>query len=78
MLQLKRERIAEHAEELRIERNLSEKEVERYIDRKMDYQMPQVSILKFRLDNFNPVYFEMNEYWDYLSESFDYFVLKEC
>ena len=35
-------------------------------------------VIKHRIDAFNVIYFEPSEYFDYLSDIFDYYVIDGC
>jgi len=44
----------------------------------MNYFTPQVLLLESKMKNFNPIYFEISEYIDFLSDKFDHFVITKC
>jgi hypothetical protein len=50
----------------------------RYVKRKLNYFEPQVNVIQARLNKFNPVFFEFTEYFDFLADIFDTFLIKDC
>jgi hypothetical protein len=39
---------------------------------------PEANVIKFRMDKYNPAFFEFTEYIDYLTDKFDYHLIKDC
>lgn len=76
--QKERQKVSEYVMEMSQYKQLSDIQRDRLILKKMDYFLPQVEILKNRLGNFNPVFFEASEYFDYLSDEFDLFIITKC
>lgn len=75
---LQKDRVEEEVQRLKVERGLTEGQALRWIDRKMNYSRPQVEIVEQRVNQFNPVFFEQSEFFDFLSDRFDLFVIKHC
>ena len=48
----------------------------RYVKRKLNYFEPQLDLIKARMEKFNPVFFEFTEYFDFLADIFDTFLIK--
>jgi hypothetical protein len=68
----------EEANDIGAVKGFSETQKQRFIDRKMQYLQPQARIVAARLERFNPVYFEISELTDYISDKFDLYVITGC
>ena len=75
---LELEKVTIEVNDMKIPKSLSNGQINRYIERRMNYFQPQVNIIKNRLNNYNPIYFETTEYFDHLSDSFDLYVITGC
>mmetsp|Transcript_1301 Transcript_1301/g.1621 ORF Transcript_1301/g.1621 Transcript_1301/m.1621 type:complete len:198 (+) Transcript_1301:1468-2061(+) len=57
---------------------MSEQERYKFVQRKMHYKEPQANLVKFRVQSFNPAWFDVPEYFDYMADSFDHFLIGSC
>ena len=44
----------------------------------MNYTLPEANKIKNRINDHNPAFFDINDYVDYVSDTFDHYVITEC
>lgn len=76
--QLQLKEATQEVEEILADKKVTAAQKMRYIEKKMNYFTPQVNLLYARIGNFNPIYFQLHEVLDNLSDRFDLYIIKDC
>lgn len=72
------EQVLEEINEMREVTHMSRSEMQRLVNRKMSCPRPQLELIRERLSTYNPAHCLLTEYVDYLTDSFDAFLIEDC
>ena len=75
---IKLDKYVREADALGDMQEMSREQKIKYVQRKLKNFEPEANLIKMRMDKYNPAFFEFTEYIDYLTDKFDYHLIKDC
>ena len=72
------EKVLEEINEMREVTQMSRSEIQRLVNRTMSCPRPQIELIRDRMESYHPGYCLLTEYVDYLTDSFDAFLVEDC